>query len=132
MNTCVFIGRIATDLDPQESNGTTYLRFRIAVRRNRSKEDKADFIPCKAFNKTAEFIAKYFKKGDPIWVVASYRADQYTDNDGNTRHTHDFIVNEAGFCPSSRNGNNGEDRDTTVNSSNTTTAGSEIPFELPF
>lgn len=112
MNKCHFVGRIATDLELKEGNGTPYLRFRIAVRRPvRSKdgEVQTDFVPCVAFNKTAEFIAKYFKKGEYIALSTAYRTDQYQTQDGATRYTHDFFVEEANFCsPASRDNGNGE------------------------
>jgi len=134
MNNCTFVGRIVNDLELQYgANDVAFMRFRIAVRRQRSKEERMDFVPCKAFNKTAEFIAKYFKKGDPIWVETSYRTDQYEDSAGTTRYTHDFVVNNAGFCPS--NGARNGDAAANGNSTGASKAASESPaasFEFPF
>lgn len=132
MNSCHFVGRIATDIELQHSsNGLAFMRFRIAVRRPRSKEDKPDFISCKAFGQAAEFIAKYFKKGDPIWLETSYRPDQYTDQSGNTQHTHDFIVNEVGFCPTSRKADD-TPATSTSGAPKTDNGAPGTLFELPF
>lgn len=110
MNACSFVGRIATDLELKESGETKYLRFKLAVRRQRGKDKDGnpitDFVPCVAFGKTAEFIHKYFKKGDYIFINASFRSDKYTANDGTTKIMYDFYVENAGFCSSSSNSRN--------------------------
>lgn len=109
MNVCSFVGRIATDLELRESGDTKYLRFRLAVRRPRArdKENNTVFVPCVAFNKTAEFIAKHFKKGSFIFVVTSFQTDEYVADDGSKKTSYAFYVNEAGFCtPAPSNGSN--------------------------
>jgi single-strand DNA-binding protein len=100
LNRCMFVGKIVSDVELQYSGDMPYLRFRLAVRRPRSNKNgqQTDFVPCVAFRSTAEFISKYFKKGDYIYIVASYRADEYQAEDGTRRRSHDFYVDEAGFC----------------------------------
>ena len=63
MNNCVFVGRLTKNPELRTNGDTTVTRFSIAVDR-RFKKDEADFISCVAFGKTAEFIDKYFSKGN--------------------------------------------------------------------
>lgn len=147
MNMCCFVGRIATDLEIKESNNVSYLRFRVAVRRPVSRkegEPDADFVPCVAFNKTAEFIHRNFKKGDYISLITTYRTDKYTTPDGTSRTTHDFYVEHAEFCSPRQSRQEGEElppspapRPTVVNTkqqnapaSSSTVA--DFGIELPF
>ena len=53
-----------------------------------------------AFGKTAEFIEKYFKKGDMIAVVGEIRTGSYTNKDGQKVYTTDVVVEEQEFAES--------------------------------
>ncbi|UXV33120.1 single-stranded DNA-binding protein [Mammaliicoccus sciuri] len=85
-NDCKFIGRITKDLELREStNGTKYLLFDIAVQRrfkNNEDEYESDFINCIAFNKTAEFINNYAKKGYLIGVEGEIQNNNRERQDG--------------------------------------------------
>ena len=67
-------------------------KFTIAInRRDKNGEQKADFIPCVAFGKTAEYIDKYVHKGNKVAVTCSVRTGSY-EKDGRTVYTTDFYV----------------------------------------
>ena len=71
MNSINLIGNITNDLELKQGNSNGYdwslLNFNIAINKwQKNKEDKAIFIKCVAGGKTAEIIAKYFKKGSKI------------------------------------------------------------------
>ncbi|MEX5935727.1 single-stranded DNA-binding protein [Mammaliicoccus sciuri] len=89
-NDCKFIGRITKDLELKEStNGTKYLLFDIAVQRrfkNNEDEYESDFINCIAFNKTAEFINNYAKKGYLIGVEGEIQNNNRERQDGTINH----------------------------------------------
>ena len=55
---------------------------------------------CKAFNKTAETIGNYVKKGDKLGVCGSIQTSSYTNEEGQTIYRTDVIVNEIEFCQS--------------------------------
>lgn len=67
MNKVCLVGRLARDpFELRRSNLTAVINFTVAVDNNRSKkedENSADYIPCVAFNKTAEFVEAYVKQG---------------------------------------------------------------------
>lgn len=65
MNTVAISGRLSADPEYKQSGETTITRFTVAVNR-RGKDKGADFFRCVAFGKTADFISKYFVKGQRI------------------------------------------------------------------
>ena len=104
MNNVSLIGRLTTapELKYTQSN-TAYTRFSIAVDRAYTKqgeERQADFINIIAWSKTAEFICKYFMKGQRIGITGEIRTGSYTDQSGNKRYTFDVVANNVYFCES--------------------------------
>mgnify|MGYP003301464622 CR=1 FL=1 len=66
MNTVSLTGRLGAEPELKTTqSGISVLSFRLAVRRPRVK-DTTDWIPCVAWRHTAEFIAKYARKGDGL------------------------------------------------------------------
>ena len=100
MNKVILLGRLTADPKGNE----TYQRFTLAVDRKFVKRNEgqaegqtADFIPCVAFGKTGEFIAKYFKQGSKIAIEGRIQTGDYTDKDGVKRYTTDVVVESAEF-----------------------------------
>ena len=81
-------------------NNTTVCSFTLAVDRRFNKDKQADFISCQAWQKTAEFISKYFQKGSMIAVVGSIQTRTWEDNEGKKRYITEVIVDEAYFTGS--------------------------------
>ena len=103
LNKVILGGRITADLELKNtSTGVSMCSFSIAVNRRYSKEGEqsVDFINCQAWRQTAEFIAKYFRKGSPICVVGSIQTRSWTDQNGNKRYATDVLVDEAMFVDS--------------------------------
>ena len=101
MNSVSLIGRLTAAPELKHTqNGTAYSRFSIAVDRpaKQSEEKQTDFINCIAWGKQAEFICKYFGKGQRIGLTGSIRTGSYTANDGSKRYTTDILINTAEFC----------------------------------
>lgn len=99
MNICAFIGRMVYDPElKQTKNGNSYLPIRIAIDR-RDKEKTTDFISCRAWGKTAEFIFKYFHKGDPIEIIGRLQSESYEKQDGTKVSEMVVIISEANFVP---------------------------------
>ncbi len=103
MNQCQFIGNLVADPETTTPAGKTKVRFRLAVDRHlgAGKKETA-FLRFEAWEKRAEFVAQYFKKGDGVAVVASVSQDNWTDKDGNKRSELYFRVNEVNFLPGSK------------------------------
>lgn len=99
MNICAFIGRMVYDPElKQTKNGNSYLPVRIAIDR-RDKDKNTDFISCRAWGKTAEFIFKYFHKGDPIEILGRLQSESYEKQDGTKVSEMVVIISEANFVP---------------------------------
>jgi single-strand DNA-binding protein len=134
MNKCCFVGWIANDVELKEGRGNVkYVRIRVAVRRSgpvKEDQQRYDYIPCVAFNKTAEFISRYFKKGDYISLTTSYRTSKYVPQDGETKYSHDFWVEDAGFCSPPANGGNSGAGVENVNAAVEPSV--QVPLEIPF
>lgn len=101
MNKVILKGRLTADVEYKVTQtATKYAAFSVAVPRRFSKNDETDFINCKAFDKTADFISKYFQKGQEILICGEIRVNKWTDNNGNNRYSTEVLVNEVDFCGS--------------------------------
>lgn len=105
INKVILMGRLTADPELKTANsGTSIVQFTVAVNRAYSKdEQKTDFIDCTAFNKKAEFLSKYFRKGSSVIVFGNIQVDSFTDKDGNKRKSTRIIVDEVQFGESKQN-----------------------------
>ena len=110
LNTIVLMGRITAPTELKTTpSGTSVTSFSIAVDRKYQQKDgekQTDFINCVAWRGTAEFICKYFDKGDMIAVVGELQSRKYTDKDGNNRTAFEVVIDQVSFCGSKNNNNN--------------------------
>lgn len=91
------IGRLVRDVKLESTtSGKSYLKNAIAIDR---KGEGTDFIPIIAWEKTAEFIDKYFHKGSRIGISGRIQTSAYT-KDGKSRTSVDVVVEEVTFCES--------------------------------
>lgn len=81
-------------------NGIAVTRFQVASDRpykDKDGEYKADFIDVVAWRKTADFVSKYFRKGDMINIVGRIETSNYVDKDGNNRKSVYIRAQEVSF-----------------------------------
>lgn len=100
LNKAILIGRLTSDPElKQTPNGVNVTSFTVAVdRHGKAGDDKqTDFIPCVAWRTTADFIARYFKKGNGIGVCGQIQVRNYNDRNGNKRYATEIICDEAFF-----------------------------------
>ena len=110
-NLVVLTGRLTADPELRyTANNTPVTSFSIAVSRRykAGEQAEADFINIVAWRQTAEFVSKYFTKGQRIGVEGSLRMNRFTDRDGNNRTSYEVVVNNAHFVESKRDNANGE------------------------
>ena len=94
------MGRLTKDPEIRYTqNNRAVCNFTLAVNR-RFNADEADFINCQAWQKTAEFISKYFQKGSMIAVVGRIQTRTWEDNEGKKRYITEVIADEAYFTGS--------------------------------
>ena len=105
LNKVILAGRLTADPELKTtSNGISVCAFSVAVDRRYSKDNKqTDFINVVAWRSTAEFITKYFSKGNSICVCGSILTRNYTDKNGNKRTAVEVLADEATFVESKKN-----------------------------
>lgn len=102
MNKVIMMGNLTRDVEIRDAaNNTTVARAGIAVNRP-FKKDEVDFFNLVAFNKTAEFLSKYFVKGSKILVEGYLRTSNYEDRDGNKKSSTEIIIEQIEFASSKR------------------------------
>ena len=111
MNKIVLVGRLSKDPELRTTqSGTPVASFTVACDRRFVKEGEerqADFINCVAWNKTAEFVSRYFTKGMRIALEGRIQTRTYDDQDGNKRFVTEIVAEAVEFAQSrNENGNN--------------------------
>ena len=118
MNKVILKGRLTKD--PQQFNTKTdkvLAKFSIAVPRKFSKSE-ADFINCVAWEKIADFILKYFTKGQEILIVGRMETESYENKQGEKVNNLVAIVEDPYFCGNKQDNQqpkSDEKKDTTKN-----------------
>lgn len=109
MNKLILTGRMVRDPEVKAiGDNNMVAKFTIAVNRNYKDKDgnrPADFIPCEAFGKTAEFISNYVTKGRLVEVEGEYRVDQYQNEAGENRSFTKCHVNSLNVLDSAKTAN---------------------------
>lgn len=101
MNNVCLIGRVTKDIQERRTqNGTPVVSFTLAVDR-RKKEDGADFIPCIAWDKAAETIAKYVHKGD-LFAMTGYIQVRSYEKDGRMNYVTEVVTTSFQFLERKR------------------------------
>lgn len=107
-NKSILIGNMTADPEArQTASGISACTFTIAVNRrykDQSGNTECDFINIVAWRQTAEFVTRYFKKGQPILVCGQIQTRNYTDKDGNKRYLTEIVADEVSFVGSRENG----------------------------
>ncbi|MBQ8514666.1 MAG: single-stranded DNA-binding protein [Ruminococcus sp.] len=114
MNKVILMGRLCADPEfRQTQSGVASCRIRVAVNRpfanKQTGEREADFINVTCWRQTAEFVNRYFRKGNMIAVEGSLRNNDWTDQNGVKHYTMDVQADNVHFCESrnSNQNNNG-------------------------
>ncbi len=109
-NKVILVGNMTADPElKQTTSGTSVCSFSIAVNRRFTKSEQnqqtVDFINIVAWRQSAEFVSRYFKKGNPILVCGQLQTRTWTDNQGQKRYATEVIADEVSFVgPASANG----------------------------
>lgn len=100
-NKAILIGRLTAEPERKETtSGIPVLNFTVATDRpykDAEGERKADFLNCTAWRQQAEFICKYFHKGDPIGIEGRIETRSYEDRDDNKRTAVEIQVDNVFF-----------------------------------
>ena len=98
MNNTVFMGRATSSIELKQTQaGRSVVNFSLAVKRPYTK-DTTDFFNICAWEKTAELIARYVKKGDQICIRGYLTNREWQDKNGNKRISTEIIAEEISFA----------------------------------
>lgn len=94
MNKITLIGRLTKDPELKATqSGKKLTVFTLAVQKNYKKdvENNVDFLPCVAWEGTAETIAKYVKKGHRIGIEGRLETSRHETEEGK-KYTNYFVT----------------------------------------
>ena len=101
MNCVVISGNLTRDIEmKQTATGVNTCNFSVAVRRGYKNAEggyDTDFINCVAWRQTAEFIGKYFKKGQAIAIKGVLQTRSWEDAEGKKHFVTEVKADEADF-----------------------------------
>lgn len=102
LNRVVLMGRLTKAPELRYTqNQTSVASFTIAVDRDYQtggSEKQTDFVECTAWRHTAEFVNKYFTKGQMIVVSGSLQSRKWQDKAGNNRVSWEVVADSVHFC----------------------------------
>ena len=114
MNSVILIGRLtANPVLRMTASNKEVVRFTIAVNReykNTNGEREADFINCLAFNKTAEVINNYLKKGDLTAISGAIRTSSYVNKNDKKVYVTEVVVDKITFLETKKQENNQKEK----------------------
>ena len=105
LNKVILIGHMTANPELKLTpSGVGVCSFSIGVSRRYTKgEQQTDFITIVAWRQQAEFVSKYFKKGQAICVCGQLQTRTWTDNNGNKRYATEVIADEVSFVERKEN-----------------------------
>lgn len=130
MNKAILMGRLTMDPETRytQTNNIQVTSFILAVNRRfaKQREQQADFINIVAWNKTAEFVSKYFRKGQQVGVIGRIQTRNYDDDKGVKHYITEVIAEEVYFADSKKEGQ----ADTTIDTTNDfeISSSDDLPF----
>ena len=110
LNKIIIMGRLTRDPELRRTgSGTAVTSFSLACDRDfksRSGDKETDFIEVVAWKNTAEFVSKYFSKGNMAVVDGRLQIRDWTDKDGGKRRSAEVVADNVYFADSKRSESN--------------------------
>lgn len=101
VNEMILQGRLVADPELKSTqSGVFWCDFTVAWSKKYKENKEVCFMPCRAWRQSAEFVSKYFGKGDQIAVVGKMVTQSWTDKDGQKKSKLFCKITEANFCGS--------------------------------
>ena len=99
LNRVILMGRLTAEPDYRTTqSGAPFARFTLAVDRDytpQGAERKTDFLDIIVWRNTADFVSKYFHKGQLVAVQGTIQVNSYTDREGNKRRSWDVVADQV-------------------------------------
>ena len=108
LNHIILMGRLTRDPELRHTqSGTPVASFTLAVERDRApqgSEKATDFIDIVAWRSTAEFVSKYFTKGQLVAVSGRLQIRDWKDKNGSNRRSAEILADSVYFAEGKRDG----------------------------
>ena len=101
LNVAVLMGRLVADPELRHTpSNVPVTTITLAVERSYKQGDErqTDFIDVVAWRHTAEFVSRYFKKGQLVAVEGQIQMRNYTDKEGNKRKAFEVVASRVHFA----------------------------------
>ena len=131
INKAILMGRLTRDPELRHTgSGTPVCSFSVAIDNGYGDNRSTDFINCVAWNKTAEFVDKYFTKGRMIIVIGRIQTRTWEDRDGKKNYVTEVVASEVAFGESKKDAGGGSAGNAPADSNDFTPIDSDD--DLPF
>ena len=108
INKVILMGRLTKNPELRHTDsGKAVCNFSIAVSEGYGENQRTEFINCVAWNKTAEFVEKYFTKGRMIIVDGRISTRTWEGQDGKKNYVTEVVANQVSFGESKKNAEEG-------------------------
>lgn len=101
LNHIILAGRLTKDPELRRTgNGTAVTSFTLACERDRApqgQDRETDFVDCVSWRGTAEFVEKYFTKGQMAIVSGRLQLRPWTDKEGNRHRATEIVADRVYF-----------------------------------
>ena len=135
MNKAILMGRLTSDPEVRytQTTNTIVVNFALAVNRRfvrQGEERQADFINIVAWNKTAEFCSKYFKKGQQVGIIGRIQTRTWDDEEEKKHYVTEVVAEQIYFADSKRENSDSQGDMQFENNLNQNLAsvGDDLPF----
>lgn len=137
LNLCQFIGRLGRDPESRyTTNQTMVCNFSIAVgeswtdKASGEKKEKAEWVNVVAFDKLAEIIVKYCKKGQQVYIGGKMRTRKWQDKEGQDRYTTEIVADRMQLLGGKREDDGQQERP--ASDAPAPTAAADFDDDIPF
>ena len=98
INKVILMGRLTREPELRHlETDKSVCGFTIAIDNGYGDNKRTDFVNCVAWNKTAEFVTKYFTKGKMIIVIGRITTRSWETQDGKRAYATEVVANEVSF-----------------------------------
>lgn len=130
INKAILMGRLTRDPELRHTgSGTPVCSFSIAINSGSGENQTTDYINCVAWNKTAEFVEKYFTKGRMIIVVGRIQTRTWDGQDGKKNYATEVVASEISFGESKKQT---DELSNIIDSDEEFTQLEDTPGDMPF
>jgi len=138
VNKVFLLGRLGKDPEIKSTTGGTVVATFSLATSDRQKnaqgawEDKTEWHNLVAFNRTAEIVRDYCKKGKELFIEGKITTRSWDDKEsGQKRYRTEIIVNDLSFTGGNERGEGGTSGSYTKSSSSSSSYSQSAPVSAP-